>query len=140
MALHMKKLPSCIPLISCLIFSSSCLAERPTALENEVQTPHPGTQQIPEAVYLPAHEKPTEKSHGHGNQLNMPATQTHNERPHIPQLDFPRRGTSQDRVQNELGRPIKIIPAIGQPPISQWIYNDRIVYFEYTSVIHVVAK
>ena len=55
-------------------------------------------------------------------------------------LDFPRRGMSQDKVQNELGRPGEIIPAIGQPPISRWVYEDRVVYFEYSSVIHVVAK
>jgi hypothetical protein len=58
----------------------------------------------------------------------------------IRTLDFPRRGMTQDKVQNELGRPGEIVPAVGQPPISRWIYNDRVVYFEYSSVIHVVAK
>jgi len=55
-------------------------------------------------------------------------------------LDFPRRGMSTDKVENELGRPVDIIPAVGTPPISRWIYNDRVVFFEGTSVIHVVAK
>ena len=55
-------------------------------------------------------------------------------------LDFPRRGMTTDKVENELGRPGEIIPAIGQPPISRWVYDDRTVYFEYSSVIHVVAK
>ena len=55
-------------------------------------------------------------------------------------LDFPRRGMSTDKVQNELGRPSTIIPAVGQPPISRWVYDDRTVYFENSSVIHVVAK
>lgn len=55
-------------------------------------------------------------------------------------VDFPRRGMSTDKVQNELGRPSEIIPAIGAPPISRWVYDDRIVYFEHSSVIHVVAK
>ncbi len=54
-------------------------------------------------------------------------------------LDFPRRGMSTDKVQNELGRPSEIIPAVGEPPISRWVYDDRIVYFERSSVIHVVA-
>lgn len=58
----------------------------------------------------------------------------------IHQLDFPRRGMTQDKVQNELGRPIEIVPAIGQPPITRWVYDDRVVYFEYSSVVHVVAK
>jgi len=55
-------------------------------------------------------------------------------------LDFPRRGMTTDKVENELGRPSEIIPSVGQPPISRWVYDDRTVYFEYTSVIHVVAK
>lgn len=55
-------------------------------------------------------------------------------------LDFPRRGMTQDKVQNELGRPVEIVPAVGTPPISRWVYDDRVVYFEYSSVIHVVAK
>ncbi|RDH81457.1 MAG: hypothetical protein DIZ80_15355 [endosymbiont of Galathealinum brachiosum] len=55
-------------------------------------------------------------------------------------LDFPRRGMTTDKVENELGRPSEIIPSIGQPPISRWVYDDRTVYFEYSSVIHVVAK
>jgi len=55
-------------------------------------------------------------------------------------LDFPRRGMSSDKVKNELGQPVETIPAVGTPPISRWIYNDRVVFFEGTSVIHVVAK
>jgi len=55
-------------------------------------------------------------------------------------LDFPRRGMTTDKVENELGRPGEIIPPIGQPPITRWIYDDRTVYFEYSTVLHVVAK
>lgn len=55
-------------------------------------------------------------------------------------LDFPRRGMTTDKVQNELGRPGEIIPAIGEPPITRWVYDDRIVYFEFSAVIHVVAR
>lgn len=55
-------------------------------------------------------------------------------------MDFPRRGMTQDKVQNELGRPVEIVPAVGQPPITRWVYDDRIVYFEYSTVLHVVAK
>ncbi len=55
-------------------------------------------------------------------------------------LSFPTRGMSTGKVENELGRPNEIIAAIGTPPISRWVYNDRTVYFEYSSVIHVVAK
>jgi len=55
-------------------------------------------------------------------------------------LDFPRRGMSTDKVKNELGEPAEIVPAVGKPPISRWVYSDRVVFFEGSSVIHVVAK
>lgn len=55
-------------------------------------------------------------------------------------LDTPRRGASMDRVQQELGQPISISDSVGQPPITRWTYPDRIVYFEYSSVIHVVKR
>ncbi len=54
-------------------------------------------------------------------------------------LDFPRRGMSMDKVQNELGQPLSKVPAVGEPPITRWNYNDRTVYFEGSTVIHVVA-
>ena len=54
-------------------------------------------------------------------------------------LDFPRRGMSMEKVQNELGRPIDISPTVGEPPITSWRYDDRKVFFEYDKVIHVVA-
>lgn len=54
-------------------------------------------------------------------------------------LDFPRRGMSMEKVQNELGRPIDISPTVGEPPITTWRYDDRKVFFEYDKVIHVVA-
>lgn len=54
-------------------------------------------------------------------------------------LDFPRRGMNMEKVKNELGQPIVASPAVGTPPITRWTYSDRIVYFEYSSVVHVVA-
>ena len=58
----------------------------------------------------------------------------------INPLDFPRRGMSMDRVENELGQPLDISPGIGDPPITSWSYPDRVVFFEYSKVIHVVEK
>jgi hypothetical protein len=55
-------------------------------------------------------------------------------------LDFPRRGMSMDKVENELGRPIEISDTVGDPPITSWTYADRVVYFEYSTVLHVVAR
>jgi hypothetical protein len=55
-------------------------------------------------------------------------------------LDFPLRGMTMDKVINEMGQPLNKFPAIGKPPITRWDYPDRTVFFEYTSVIHVVAR
>ena len=54
-------------------------------------------------------------------------------------LALPRRGMSMDKVRNELGEPLEISDTVGKPPITTWAYNDRVVYFEYSSVVHVVA-
>ena len=58
----------------------------------------------------------------------------------IKVLDFPRRGMSMDKVQNEYGQPISVSASVGQPPITSWTYSDRVVYFEYSTVLHVVAR
>lgn len=58
----------------------------------------------------------------------------------INPLDFPVRGMTMDKVQNELGRPAEIAPSIGEPPITRWTYADRVVFFERSKVIHVVER
>lgn len=58
----------------------------------------------------------------------------------IKQLDSPRRGITMDAVRRELGQPIATSASVGQPPITHWTYPDRIVYFEYSRVLHVVAR
>jgi hypothetical protein len=58
----------------------------------------------------------------------------------IQLLDSPRRGMSMENVQFTYGQPIAISETVGKPPITHWIYNDRVVYFERSTVIHVVAR
>jgi hypothetical protein len=58
----------------------------------------------------------------------------------VKAMDFPRRGMSMEKVQNELGVPNEISDTIGEPPITSWTYADRIVYFEHSKVIHAVAN
>lgn len=84
---------------------------------------------------------PVEINEPQGDTLTLPiASQVEAEPMPVITLDFPRRGMSEEKVQGELGRPLEIIPAVGQPPISRWVYNDRVVYFEYSTVIHAVAR
>ena len=52
----------------------------------------------------------------------------------------PTRGMSQDTVTSQYGEPSEKQAAVGEPPISRWVYDDFIVYFEFDRVIHAVIK
>ena len=93
-------------------------------------------QEVTSSQYL---EQPVDLTEQQGDVLSVPQN-TQAQAIGVRILDFPRRGMSTSKVENELGRPAEIIPAIGQPPISRWVYDDRVVYFERSTVIHVVAK
>jgi len=54
--------------------------------------------------------------------------------------DRPARGATMDRVESNFGMPLSKQPAVGDPPISSWEYNDFTVYFEYDRVLHSVDK
>ena len=137
------------------LISTTSLAERPyessSPWASQVEDNTGGTDPRPAAVEEPAPEPEPEvitETESSGDVLSMPAAEPSEPAPQTTEavaqtvrtVDFPRRGMSQDKVQNELGRPIEIVPAVGTPPISRWVYDDRIIYFEYSSVIHVVAK
>lgn len=116
-----------LPAFSSLIFSQQALANRPA--EEDVAMPssveimmQQKTQQTGDVLVLPAKEMQP------GETIN------------VRLLDSPRRGMSMEKVRNELGPPNSTSDSVGQPPITSWIYNDRIVFFEYSTVIHVVSK
>lgn len=52
----------------------------------------------------------------------------------------PRSGVTMDTVEQRFGAPEERIPAVGDPPISRWLYQDFTVYFEYDRVIFSVVK
>ncbi|MGQ9425187.1 hypothetical protein ACXYTJ_06405 [Gilvimarinus sp. F26214L] len=52
----------------------------------------------------------------------------------------PVTGMSQDQVEDFFGKPVNWREAVGDPPISSWIYEDFVVYFEYDRVLHTVLK
>ncbi len=54
--------------------------------------------------------------------------------------DMPVKGTKMTEVEKQLGAPSRMIPPVGQPPISRWVYDDYIIYFEYEMVIHTVPS
>lgn len=51
----------------------------------------------------------------------------------------PVRGQSMASVEKQFGAPTERHAAVGQPPISRWVYPGFVVYFEYDHVVHAVA-
>ena len=56
------------------------------------------------------------------------------------QMNMPVRGMNKDQVRAQFGEPNEIIPAVGEPPISRWVYNGYTVYFENSYVIQSVVN
>ena len=55
-------------------------------------------------------------------------------------LDMPVRSMNKQDVRRDYGDPQEITDAVGEPPISQWVYADYIVYFENDWVLYSVVK
>lgn len=53
---------------------------------------------------------------------------------------LPQRGLTMQQVEQKFGAPQQKIAAVGEPPISRWLYADYTVYFEHQFVIHAVAN
>lgn len=52
---------------------------------------------------------------------------------------MPARGQSMSQIERQYGAPAERYPAVGQPPITRWVYPTMVVYFEYDHVVHAVA-
>ena len=100
------------------------LSNRPSAVElmMQQQPEQPASVQTGDVVQLP----PVEMRPGETLKIEL--------------LDTPRRGASMSKVQREFGEPLSMSESVGKPPITRWIYADRIVYFEHSSVLHVVPR
>jgi len=55
-------------------------------------------------------------------------------------LEVPKRGTTKAEVERRFGAPLTQQPAVGNPPISSWDYENYRVYFERDLVLHTVLK
>ncbi len=51
----------------------------------------------------------------------------------------PARGSSMDTVRAHFGDPQAAGAAVGEPPITRWVYPEFTVYFEYDKVINTVV-
>ena len=129
-----------IIILAGLMFPAMAIADRPAMSErvDETEQAQPMAIEQPEQIEVTAEEAVVEEvvvKQVSGDVLEMQPGEII-----INPLDFPRRGMSMDKVQNELGQPVDISPTVGEPPITSWTYPDRVVFFEYSRVIHVVEK
>ena len=54
-------------------------------------------------------------------------------------VTLPARGSNMNQVEGSFGPPGERVAAVGQPPISRWIYAGFVVYFEHDHVVHAVV-
>lgn len=52
----------------------------------------------------------------------------------------PTQGMSMSQVEQKFGAPETKVPAVGDPPISRWVYPEFEVFFEFDKVLHSVVK
>jgi len=50
------------------------------------------------------------------------------------------RGMTMDQVRSLRGEPLQVQGPVGDPPITRWIYDDEIIYFEYSLLLTRVAQ
>jgi hypothetical protein len=53
---------------------------------------------------------------------------------------LPRRGSVMSTVESQFGAPSEKRDAIGEPPITRWVYPGFTVYFEHQHVVHAVLN
>ena len=51
----------------------------------------------------------------------------------------PRTGNSMSQVKTQYGQPGSVKEAVGDPPITRWVYPAYTVYFEHQHVVNVVV-
>ncbi len=79
--------------------------------------------------------------------INLPAAADTLQMPGEPALsgapqtmNIPVRGMHMDQVRAQFGPPNRSLPAVGDPPITRWVYDGYTVYFEYSYVIQSVIN
>ncbi|MGB5561343.1 MAG: hypothetical protein WBM59_08050 [Sedimenticolaceae bacterium] len=51
----------------------------------------------------------------------------------------PQRGASMSQVRAQFGEPGTMMDAVGDPPITRWVYPAYTVYFEHDQVLDAVV-
>jgi hypothetical protein len=60
--------------------------------------------------------------------------------PEVDRSQLPQRGMSMANVIRQYGEPVKKSEPIGNPPITQWFYDQYTVYFEHQHVVQSVVN
>jgi len=58
--------------------------------------------------------------------------------PELSAIERPTNGMTMTKVEEKFGAPQEVLEAVGDPPITTWVYERYSVYFEYDKVIHTV--
>jgi hypothetical protein len=146
-SIKMNKLNSvfCNTVMAIVLSSTSFLASanRP-AMEDEANTVQKAAQEKAQQTSSSVKhtmQQPTIQYQTTGDTLVLPPKEMQpGETINIKKFDTPRRGVTMETVRRQLGQPIATSASVGQPPITRWTYQDRIVYFEYSKVLHVVTR
>ena len=134
-------------IICLLVLSTQVTANRPA--ENDPVASNPAVEETSSNVPAPVSAEPemipdappaTDNSVSEEQSGDIITMQPESSATQLILFDFPRRGMDMSKVVNELGEPVTRHPAVGNPPITRWDYADRTVFFEYSHVIHVVAR
>jgi len=134
-------------IICLLVLSTQVTANRPA--ENDPIASNPAVEETSSNVPAPVSAEPemipdappaTDNSVSEEQSGDIITMQPESSATQLILFDFPRRGMDMSKVVNELGEPVTRHPAVGNPPITRWDYADRTVFFEYSHVIHVVAR
>lgn len=54
-------------------------------------------------------------------------------------VERPGKGETMASVEARFGKPQSVIEAVGQPPITRWVYDGFTVYFEGDRTLHSVV-
>ena len=57
----------------------------------------------------------------------------------VNDIDRPSRGMTMEEVTAQYGNPKQVLPPVGNPPITRWIYEKFTVHFERNYVIDSVV-
>ena len=50
-------------------------------------------------------------------------------------LELPKNGQDKASIEAKFGKPVEKLPAVGEPPIASWQYDNFNVYFEHDLVL-----